>query len=247
MSNLPRIFCEGPGSDNQVVLDADTYHYLRDVLRLKPGESIDIVSPTAVYSGQVVMISAKPPRIEIENIISTAISPPSYPITLIQCLPKGDKMSDIIRCCTEMGVARIIPVISDRCVSVPKNNSRSKVDRWQAIAKSAASQSRQSAVPVIAPIETFTTALAQINAGPTVVFWEESSMSLATVMSTISISPTTPISIIIGPEGGLSAAEVNDAIGRGGVVASLGDTILRVEHAGLVALAQLNYAILTKD
>lgn len=245
MSNSPRIFVDHEVTSSHVVVSKEDSHHLKTVVRLSAGQTLDIVTPTHCVLATLVAYTHSPIGIEIKATRSTKIVPNAHPITLIQCLPKVDKMAEIIRGVTELGVARIIPVISERCVSIPKDNASSKVDRWRAIAKSAASQSRQSAICTIEPIQKLSTAITQTVSGLKILYWEESTVPIRRLLSPL--IPRGPLTIVVGPEGGLSHSEVGLAESQQFVTASLGTTILRVEHAAMVAVAQLNYELSGKE
>ncbi|NBV42777.1 RsmE family RNA methyltransferase, partial [bacterium] len=156
-------------------LDSATLHHLRDVVRLRSGDRIEVVSANRLLTVTLRELDAKSQLLNADVESESVLPDPRNPITLFQCLPKGDKMTDIIRSCTELGVSCFVPVISKRTVSVPdKSVSHSKVARWTATAYSAAAQSHQPRIPEIQPPVDWTTAIR--NATPNVrklIFWEE--------------------------------------------------------------------------
>jgi len=246
MSSIPRIFSPNPTINWPVVtLDGDTVHHLKDVLRIRPGNRIEIVAGDTIWTVTLSEFTSKTQLLaEVIDSIPASVLP--VQIHLIQCLPKVDKLSDIIRTCTELGVNRITPVISDRCVSVPNEKSAAKHVRWMQIAASAAAQSRQSRIPQIDSVSRYETTVSEAVADSKIIFWEDSETPLRQIIDPLGLTPhiqPRSLCIVIGPEGGLTPTEVQRAQTCGFQVASLGPTILRVEHAGVVAMAQLMYAL----
>lgn len=246
MSSIPRIFVS-PSSLNwpECRLDDFSFHHLRDVLRLRPGQAVEVVSQGGLWLASVIEFQPKRKSLMATPTSSVAIAPSQLNIHLIQAVPKVDKISEIIRSCTEMGVGRISPVVSERCVSVPTEKATAKLDRWRQVAYSAAAQSRQPRLPRIDPLDELESSLRSIpNHATKIVFWEESSIGLQTIVGRMPASADPrDVVVVIGPEGGFSEREIQMMAQYGFDEASLGPTILRVEHAGLVAIAQLTYAL----
>ncbi len=248
MSSTPRIFSPTAKVNwTSCPLDEFSLHHLKDVLRLRKGNLVEVVAGDTLWTVKLVEFQPKANLMTTEPVRSVKIPIAPLTIQLIQCVPKVDKISEIIRSCTEMGVARITPVISERCVSVPTEKAAAKHARWEQVVMSAAAQSRQIRVPVMDRLTNYSAAISEPTSAKKIIFWEDSTVSLRTALSTMGLNASPhpiSLSIVIGPEGGLSEAEVKAARELGYVEASLGATILRVEHAGLVAIAQLAYALL---
>ena len=136
-----------------------------------------------------------------------------------------------------MGVTRIVPVLTERCVSRPDEKSaKKKVERWQKIAMEAAKQSGRGIIPTVAPIATFSTAIKQAVAENTALFfYEGGGDSLHQLVN----PPCNAYSIFIGPEGGFAEEEVTLAMEQGAKKATLGPRILRTETAPVAALAAI--------
>ena len=189
------------------------------------------------------------------TVLSRAPLPtPAWEIHLVQSLPKGDKIGDIIQSCTELGVSRITPVISERSISLPDAGSAvRKQERWQTIAESAATQSRQLRCPVVDPIVSLASWQLPGAYDAAWVCWEETEVVLSLRAALEGLRPQragcetagTPfrVLILIGPESGLSEGEVAVLKSKGLSPVSLGQTILRVEHAGFYACAQIRYGV----
>lgn len=205
------------------------------VLRLRDGEEVTVVTPLGIqceceYAGDNMLCvkSRKPCQNE-----------PDVFVTLYQALPKGDKMDYIVQKCVELGVSKIVPVISARCVSRPdKKSLEKKRVRWQKIALNAAMQSRRGIIPEVCGCVSFNEAAELSRANDaTVFFYEEGG---APVREILKSKPGT-IGIFIGSEGGFEPAEAELALKSGAAAATLGKRILRAETAPLAALSVIMY------
>lgn|GEM_PF-4681869 len=210
-------------------LDSDTFHHVVVVQRTRVGELVSWVTNGGVWQGQIVSIHP-PDQIRVVHVTAVDFAGNAGPHwTVIQCLPKGDKFSEIIRGLIECGVNRIIPVMATRSIG-----KASREDRWQRIVKSAAMQSKVSQLPVVTPVMSLEKALQQGCNGATnrVVAWEEAPLGTwPTVQS------NGDWVVMIGPEGGLTAQEIATATQYGYQLVSLGESIMRVERAGVVAVS----------
>ena len=165
------------------------------------------------------------------------ISEPSVSVTLYQGLPKSDKMDSVVQKAVEMGVTRIVPMLTQRCVSRPDQKSaQKKVERWQKISFEAAKQCGRGILPPVSPLTDFSAALRQSASESTVLFfYEGGGQSLQQCID----SSCKAYSIFIGPEGGFSEEEVQFALDLGAKKATLGPRILRTETAPVAALAAI--------
>lgn len=165
------------------------------------------------------------------------ISEPSVSVTLYQGLPKSDKMDSVVQKAVEMGVTRIVPMLTQRCVSRPDQKSaQKKVERWQKISVEAAKQCGRGILPPVSPVTDFSVALRQAASESTILFfYEGGGQSLQQC-----IDPSCKAySIFIGPEGGFSEEEVQFALDLGAKKATLGPRILRTETAPIAALTAI--------
>jgi len=239
---LHRFFAIGRVPDEGALpLSADDVHHARDVLRLEPGDEIVLAHSGAACRVRLTAVG---------DVLSGAqvgeVTAPALPrVTLAQGLPKGDKLDMIVRQATELGVARIVPFAAERSVvRLDAAKAVSRADRWRRIAEEAAKQSQRTEVPeVLVPVASAD--LARALAGSAIIVcWEEATDApgIAEALETLGVRDATPapdVAIVIGPEGGLSRAEVDALRAAGAVTASLGGTVLRTETAGVVAPALL--------
>lgn len=230
--------------DSQVRLSEDDTRHLQ-VVKTKPQELIEfIVTDIGLYlRGRV--IAFKKNRLDVEVLESRPVLESNRPeLTLIQCLPKPDKFAEILKACTEMGASQFIPALSQRVISQPQKKEMPKLERWQAIISNAANQSRQEKLPDISPIQPLETILNTFDLA--LLFWEEETRPIQSVLRPFFQTKNTAmhalkIGCVIGPEGGLCPEEAAHLIEKGFTSVSLGSTILRVEHAGLVACSTVLY------
>lgn len=162
---------------------------------------------------------------------------PSLFVTLYQCMPKGDKMDFIVQKAVELGVGRIVPVVSKRCVSRPDEKSfAKKIQRWQKIAEEAAKQCGRGKIPQIGEQREFKAAVTEYPPNKTgILFYECGGVQLSEIVG----KNTAEIGIFVGSEGGFEVEEAELAQKHGIVAATLGKRILRCETAPVVALAVL--------
>ncbi len=161
-------------------------------------------------------------------------------LTLIQALPKKEKMEFIIQKATELGVARICPCVSERSITLhEREQKQAKSLRWPSIAAKAAEQSRRRIVPDIAPLLPFREALRLVQAAELklLLYEGEADRRLEDVRH---LAPSS-VAVVCGAEGGFTQDEVSAAAGLGYVPVRLGGRILRCETAALAALALLQF------
>ena len=155
-------------------------------------------------------------------------------------MPKGDKLEAIIRASTELGVARIVPIITERTiVRLDAARVRDRARRWQRVATEAAKQCGRAVIPTVEPPRPLSEFLGADSHGALrLCLWEGEARGLDPALSGVA-GPVPSATVLIGPEGGLSAAEVESAKARGFIPASLGPRILRTETAGPAIIAVL--------
>lgn len=232
---MPRLFV--PPEDFPNITGADA-HYVRAVLRLKSGDRLELLDGTGqVYEAEIIGLAKS--QVQVKIISSRpAGNEPRVKVTLAQALPKGSKMDFVIEKSVELGVNRIIPVLTERTIG--KN---AKLDRWRKLAKEAAEQSGRAIIPEISALTNFTDILKlKSQFDLTLIPWElEKEISLKSILTTQPPNQLTTILIVIGPEGGFSQKEVEQARAIGWQTVSLGKRILRTETAGLAVLANIMY------
>ncbi|MFH1238970.1 MAG: 16S rRNA (uracil(1498)-N(3))-methyltransferase [bacterium] len=229
--------------DGRVTITGSDVNHIKNVLRLKKGVGIAVFDGTGEeYTVRIEHIG--------EEVAGTIIrtkeikNSPGPKIVLWQGLPKGPKIDFIIQKCTEVGVSRIVPLLTERTiVKIEPSKSADKQKRWQKIAKSAAEQSRRTEIPLVERPLTFEEALAKVDKKAlNIIPWEiESGRSLREILKKNNALIGTLINIFIGPEGGFTYREVEQAKSAGLIPVSLGQQILRTETAGLAVVIMVLY------
>lgn len=237
----PEIF-RGELPEKTFELQGEIVHQLNRVLRLPPGAKVLLLDGTGrEYFAELTAF----PRIGIaEGRVleeQTATGEPHTRITIFQALLKGEKFEYVLQKATEVGAEAFVPMLTERVVG---GSSPAKLERWRKIVQEAAEQSRRGIVPKVAEPVPFALALKQATqSGLTLVAWEdEKTLSLRTALQAASAAgPLDSLNLLIGPEGGLSQAEIEQARRLHIQTISLGPRILRAETAGPVATALILY------
>jgi 16S rRNA (uracil1498-N3)-methyltransferase len=226
---------------DRVAFDRAETRHLAAVLRLRPGDLV--IAADGSGRDYTVRLEAVGETAR-GTILGMATSPAEAPlaITLIQGIPKGDKMDVIVRATTELGVTRVLPAMAQRTVvRLEPSRWRERARRWQRVAKEAAKQCGRAVVPEVAAPRPLQACLdAAGGAGLRLCLWEGPAPPLAETLNTVESAPTTAV-VLIGPEGGLAREEVLQAEARGWRMVSLGRRILRTETAGPAVVAILQF------
>ena len=237
---MHRFFIPRPFKQEMQITGQDAHHMI-DVLRMQPGDRIQVVADDGVsFIGEIIAIGTNTATISAREILRESHEP-DVKISLFQGLAKGDKMELIIQKAVEIGVSDIFPVAMTHSVVVLEaSKAEKKVERWQKIAESAAKQSKRDIIPIVHEVMTLQEALQKKNNDLLLVAYEsENKVSLKEALQLHKNVKT--IGLVIGPEGGLAAEEVEEAVACGGIAVSLGRRILRTETAGLVAATAILY------
>lgn len=229
--------------DNSVILKGEDRHHLLNVLRRGPGDEITVLNGKGEeYLVRITEATVDQVKGEIVKQMERQ-SEPRVKITLVQSLPKADKFEWILQKNTELGVSRFQPVFTERSnIKLDQAAQSRKLERWNKIIQEAAEQSGRQIIPVLEPIRRWSEMLAAYSgAGLVLIPWEgESGQSLKQVLER---QPGIPgsVTVLIGPEGGFSLKEVEEAKEKGAIPVTLGPRILRTETAGLVVASALLY------
>ena len=227
-------------SDEYLITGEDARHIGKS-LRMREGEEISLVTPDkTLHICEIKEITADSVLVKV-NSKEPCDTEPDVKVTLYQCLSKGEKMELVIQKAVELGVFRIVPVISSRCISRPdEKNLRKKEERWQKIALSAAQQSRRAIVPRVEKTVNFEEALEKAGKeGKGILFYELGGASLRKILEDFTCEGEKNISVFVGSEGGFEEREASLAKEKGIVLATLGKRILRTETAPLAALSAI--------
>lgn len=220
--------------DSTVVLDKVASHHLIRVLRMKTGASITVFNNSKhEYDCVLLDENQKATSIRVNGVTECHTESPLR-IHLLQGVSRGDRMDLSIQKATELGLAKITPVICTRTnVSFDPDRARKKLDHWQQIIVSACEQSGRSQLAELDDICDLETALQQTSPALKLVLDPRADTSLR------KIDAHNDIILLIGPEGGLSEAEVALAKQNGFIGISLGPRILRTETAAIACISAL--------
>lgn len=215
---------ELPGPGLPLLLGEEASHHLLRVTGVAPGEAV-VVFDGAGHQAQAVLEGVEGGRARLRQAGPTcAVDVPE--IHLLIGVSKHAAMDTLLRMATELGVRRIQPVLTARCVATGERG-----DRWERITESAAAQCGRADLPEISPVARLAVALAQVP-----VAWDRRVL----VPSGPASAPAgTPCALLIGPEGGLTPDEVEQATRAGFQAEGLGQRVLRVDTAVAAALARL--------
>ncbi len=237
-----RFFVSGVHAVGDIAaLADDDARKLLVVLRKSAGAPLQIVDSSGRTFAARLIVDGSSVRAELERELA-ARRPDTLRLTLAQGIPKGQKMDFVIEKATELGVAAIVPFASERTVGAESGRD-GKVERWRRLAKAAAQQCGRTDVPIVEVPVGFADLLASIGRyDAAVIPWElEGGPPLRERLPAL-LEGVRDVLAIIGPEGGLAAAEVAAARERGAHPISLGSRIFRTETAGLVTCSALLYA-----
>jgi 16S rRNA (uracil1498-N3)-methyltransferase len=219
-------------------LDAKTWHYLRDILRLRAFEPFVVFDPESELEADARLTDGVARRCVLD-VPRTALRIPSSGIVLVQALGKGDKTEQVVRSATALGVAEVHLVETERSVARIGERSDNKRARWQAIARDAARQSGRSGLPQIVGPHPLSLELDT---------WRErTALKLClspgaphTLHAALSAwEAGAPVALLIGPEGGLAPHEVTCAEQAGFLPTRFGSLVLRTEIAAVAVLGAL--------
>lgn len=231
--------------DKSIVITGEDVNHIKNVLRFRQGEEI------IVNDGRGRDYHCRISSIENEKVVADIIdvcdnfSELSTQVTLFQGYPKGDKFDLIVQKCVELGVTRIVPVMTERTiVKLDEKKAEKKIQRLNTIAVSAAKQSGRGMIPeVLAPV-TFKEALSMASAlEENVIPYEEAEGIEYSKKVIAEIKGKKSLGVFIGPEGGFAKHEVADAVGIGAKAITLGHRILRTETAGMAVMSILMFAL----
>lgn len=216
-------------------------HHLTHVLRVLPGEKLE------VFDGQGGSFDARVDAVDAEGL-SLMLGPrreqrPPREVTVLQGLPKGDKLELVLQKGTELGASGFWPVACERCVVKLEGAQTNKVARWQRVVEEAARQCGRADVPVVSPPHALLVAAKQVASTARLLVLDESErvVPLSAALSPLRETPEVPIALVVGPEGGLSRSEVEALVALGAVPVTLGRLVLRTETAALAALVVVRH------
>lgn len=228
----------------RVTITGSDVNHMVHVLRLKPGEEFAVSNGEdgREYRCSLLTHDGEEAVCELRFIKEADTELPAR-VYLFQALPKADKMELIIQKSVELGVHEIIPVAASRCVvKLDAKKEASKRTRWNAISEAAAKQSKRRIIPKVSETLSFLQAVKRAAAMDIRLIPYELAEGMAKTKELIgAVRPGQDIAVFIGPEGGFTPQEIEQAQDSGITPVTLGKRILRTETAGLTVLSWLLY------
>ncbi|MGE0558045.1 MAG: 16S rRNA (uracil(1498)-N(3))-methyltransferase [Burkholderiales bacterium] len=212
-------------------------HHVAHVLRLAEGDPLVLFDGKGtVYDAVIAGMARNSVRVRVRGQRSENRESP-LPVTLVQAVSSGERMDFTVQKAVELGVAAVQPVLSERCVvRLAGERAEKRVAHWQAVAAAACEQCGRNRMPPVHALLPFAAWLAQVsvNSGQRILLAPGGETRLQALGR-----PSGHVTLLAGPEGGLTAAETADAVRAGFVALQLGPRILRTETAALAALAAM--------
>ena len=230
---------EQVNGENAYISGSDVNHIV-NVLRMKIGEEL-LISVKGDWDYLCKIEEIENDRVNLKLLESMEQRELPIKLTLLQGIPKSDKLEMIIQKAIELGVSEIIPVKTNRVVvRIDEKKTQAKVNRWNAIAESAAKQSKRSIIPKVLKPQTIDNALERVKDYGLILLPYEYADGIKKTKDILnSLDSKNNIAVFIGPEGGFEEAEVKKSTDSGFEVITLGKRILRTETAGLALLSNI--------
>ena len=221
----------------EVLLEGDRARYLGRVLRLRVGDQITVFNGEGPeWAARINTMTRSTATLGIGDSREAGTESP-LKIHLVQGISRGERMDFVVQKATELGVKRITPVLTEYgVVKLDETRRKKRRDHWESVAASACEQSGRTRLPLIDTPMTlrdwFGNKPSEVDAE--LILGPSASGSLTEVAT-----PTTKVCVLIGPEGGFSAKEYEDAEIAGFRAVSLGPRVLRTETAAVTVLSVL--------
>ncbi len=235
---MPRFYCQQPLDIGlRIALPESVVRHLH-VLRLREGDTLTLFNGSGGEYGAVLAeLGRRHAEAEIKTFSPREVEP-AHAIALAQSLPEGTKMDWIIEKAVELGTTSLQPLVTQRSViRLDAERAARKAAHWQGVIVAAAEQSGRNRLLALAPVLPYAGWIAQQDMHKRLLLSPRADMSLS---DWARHHPAQAVTLIVGPEGGLSDDEEQMAIRQGAVCLSMGPRVLRTETAGLTAIAVLH-------
>lgn len=232
---ISRLYCpQSLTAQATVALESEAAHYVGTVLRMRAGDHLTLFNgEDGEFSAVIIHADRKSVTVQLADPLA-ATADPLLPIHLGLGISRGERMDYAIQKATEAGVTSITPLVTERCeVKIKGDRVDNRLKHWERVAISACEQSGRCRIPIVsAPVE-LSSWLQQERAGASFVLDHRGSAGFPQQSSPEAVT------LLIGPEGGLSEGEINAALASGFQAVRLGPRVLRTETAPVVAIAVL--------
>ncbi|MEG2813444.1 MAG: RsmE family RNA methyltransferase [Oscillospiraceae bacterium] len=229
---MPRFFSENIEND-VITLSKEDEKHITKVLRYKTGDTVTVCDKNG--TDYICEVNNFTDEFSLKTLTKQKNNTePSCKITLYQALPKSDKMEFIIKKAVELGVTRVVPILTKYCVSRPtKEDFAKKLVRYQKIAYEASKQCGRGIIPEICQLETFENAVTKRFEGQSILYYEKGGENTNRIIR----QDTTNCNLFIGSEGGFFEEEIEFAKKNDIKIGTLGKLILRCETAPIVSIS----------
>lgn len=230
-------------NDDLFTIQGQDLKHIRDVLRLKLGDELELVSELSVYICELSLVTKTIAEARIIEKLEK-VNEPHVRLSLFQGMPKASKMEIILQKCTEIGISEFHPVTTERSVIKIRDIDKEsrKLDRWRSIVEESAKQSRRDIVPSLGRILSFEDMMTMLKDKIVLVPYELEKKNTLEVFFK-KISEPKEICIVIGPEGGFGISEIEALKNIGAHTVTLGRRILRTETAGVAVSSIILYEL----
>ena len=225
------------GSPDSVNLEGDEARHAASVARLRVGEAV-AVSDGAGRIADGVARAVSPTRVtlDVNAIREPTVASPT--LTLVQALAKGDRDELAVQICTELGVSEIVPWQAERSISRWTGEKQAKGRaRWATIAREASKQAMRATIPAVTEIMSTTQLVSVAKKRTVIVLDPRATESIGEWARAHTME--TDIAVVVGPEGGISPAEIDALLAAGAVGVRVGENVLRTSTAGAASFAAL--------
>jgi 16S rRNA (uracil1498-N3)-methyltransferase len=231
---------EGPlDTSFDVTLDGPQLHYVARVLRLRAGDALEVFDGAGhTFAATVSALGEASCTLRLSQ---RSLARHGRAIAVVQGLAKGDKLDLVFQKATELGASHLVAAACERSVVKLDGKADAKRARWQRIAEEAARQCRRADVPRVEGPVPVLEAPALLGPGWAVLVLDEEERAVPLSAAVMALPSERPVALVVGPEGGLSRAEVSGLVERGAVAVTLGGLVLRTETAALAGLAVLRH------
>jgi 16S rRNA (uracil1498-N3)-methyltransferase len=235
---LSLFFVPEIGGSSQLTVTGDEAHHAVAVTRLGVGDEVLISDGAGNWaSGTITSTEKKSFTLSISERGTAPASAPQ--LTLVQALPKSDRIKEALELLVEAGADRIIPWAASRSISKWQEDSLAK---WQNTVQAATKQSRRYFIPAVENIYSTKDLIAQLSGSRILILHESATQRISQVVD-LSWSQSQEIFMIIGPEGGITPEELVDFQSAGALIVSMGEPVFRSAHAGVAALSAVQSLI----
>ena len=234
---IPRLFQDYPLAEAKTIeLDVQATVHIARVLRLREGDEVVVFNGNGgEYHGRISQLQKRSAQVLLQTFVDNSVESP-LDLILAQGISRGERMDYTVQKAVELGVKQIQPLVSERTVvSLNAERKQRRRDHWRSIVQSACEQCGRNYVPPVQDVENLTAWLTTLGNGNKFVLNHRAARGV----KDLSIDISQPLYMLIGPEGGLSMAEVEQAERVGFVSVCLGPRVLRTETAALAFLSLL--------